>query len=137
MQPSAEIRALAIQGLEATRPGNADAIIALFSTDPGTRFIGTDPSEWITTREALERLIRASVEQSSGRTPPDLQVEAFEEGTVGWSLMRYTAALPNGARLAFRWTLVYHRDGADWKLVAGHISLGVPDTMVMSIPWPQ
>lgn len=137
MQPSPELRAEAIRGLEATRPGNADAIIAMFSQQPGTMFIGTDPSEWITDRAALDQLIRASVETSSGRMPTDLRVEAFEEGTVGWALLWYTAALPTGARLTFRWTLIYHREGSAWKIVAGNVSLGVPDAMVPTIPWPQ
>jgi hypothetical protein len=76
------------------------------------------------------------VENSSGKLPDDLEIVAFEEGTIGWSNMRYTAKLPNGGSFLIRWSNIYHQEGGTWKLVSGHISVGVPDDKVMTFFQP-
>jgi hypothetical protein len=64
--------------------------------------------------------------------PDDLEIVAYEEGTVGWANVRYTAKLPNGGSFLSRWTIIYHQEGGQWKIVNGHASLGIPDDKVMT-----
>lgn len=132
MQPSPAIREIEMRSFQLMGAKDVASIMAGVSTDPGVMFIGTDPSEWVTNRAALEQLVRASVETSTGRIPDDLEIVTYEEGSVGWSNMRYTGKLPNGGSFLIRWTNIYHQEGGAWKSVSGHVSVAVPDNKVMT-----
>jgi SnoaL-like protein len=132
MQPSPAIREIEMRGFQLMAAKDLASIMAGWSNDPGAMFIGTDPSEWITNRAALEQMARASMENSSGRIPDDLEIVAYEEGTVGWSNLRYTAKLPNGGSFVMCWTDIYHQEDGQWKGVSSHVSVGVPDDKVMT-----
>lgn len=132
MQPSPAIREIQLSWVQATMARDLASVLALWSNEPGIMGIGTDPSEWLTTRAAIEQLERAALGGASRPMPDDLEIVAFEEGTVGWANMRYTAKLPNGGSFLSRWTVIYHREGGQWKGVNGHVSVGVPDGKVMS-----
>lgn len=136
MQASTAIRELELRGFQLMGAKDVAGIMARVSQQPGTMFIGTDPSEWLTSNAAIEQMVRASVENSSGKLPDDLEIDAFEEGTVGWSNMRYTGKLPNGGTFLIRWTDIYHQEDGNWKLVSGHVSVGVPDDKVMTFFQP-
>ena len=117
--------------------------MALWSNEPSAMFIGSNPSEWLTTRAEIEQMVHAAFEDSpqgtasSGRVPDDLEIVAYEEGTVGWANLRYTAKLPNGGSFLMRWTIIYHQEGGQWKGVNGHVSVGVPDDKLMSFFSPS
>ncbi|HEV2237811.1 MAG TPA: nuclear transport factor 2 family protein [Ktedonobacterales bacterium] len=133
MQPSPEIRDVVMRTLQQMSAKDVASLI-----DGGTRegaflMIGTDPKEWLPSVAAAEPVIRASVEGGSGRMPEDVEVVAYEEGTMGWAAVRYAVRLPNGAALKFRFTDVYHREGGAWKLVHLHASVGIPDEQVMGL----
>ncbi|HLZ21922.1 MAG TPA: nuclear transport factor 2 family protein [Ktedonobacterales bacterium] len=132
MQPSPAIREIQLREFQATKAKDLASVMALWSSEPGAMLIGTDPSEWLTTREAIEQIERAALENTSGRMPDDLEIVAYEEGTVGWANVRYTAKLPNGGSFLIRWTVIYHQEGGQWKMVNGHASLGIPDDKVMT-----
>jgi hypothetical protein len=108
------------------------SVLALWSNEPGVMGIGTDPSEWLTTREAIEQLERAALGGAVRPMPDDLEIVAYEEGTVGWANLRYTHKFPNGGSCLIRWTVIYHQEAGQWKGVDGHASVGVPDDKVMS-----
>ncbi|HEX9036640.1 MAG TPA: nuclear transport factor 2 family protein [Ktedonobacterales bacterium] len=142
MQPSPAIRELQLRDFQNTVAQNLTSAMALWSNEPGAMFIGSDPSEWLTTRAAIEQMVRAAFEHSdetagSGRMPDDLEIVAYEEGTVGWANLRYTAKLPNGGSFLMRWTVIYHQESGQWKGVNGHVSVGVPDDKVMSFFSPS
>ena len=137
MQPSPAIREIQLRWFQSTVTNDIAGVLGLWSNEPGAMAIGTDPSEWLTTRAAIEQMERAALENSSGRMPDDLEIVAYEEGTVGWANLRYTAKLPNGGSLLIRWTVIYHQEGGQWKGVSGHASVGVPDDKVMSFFSPS
>lgn len=137
MQPSPAIRELEMRFFQLFAAKDAAGVMALESQQPGVMLIGTDPSEWLTSYAAIEQVVRAAVENSSGRVPDDFEIVAFEEGTVGWANVRYTSNLPNGGSVSIRWSHVFHQEGGAWKLVSDHSSLGVPDDKVMSFFSPS
>jgi len=137
MQASAAIREVEMRIFQLIVAKDGDGVMALVSQQPGTMLIGSDPREWLTSNAAIEQMVRASVENSSGRMPDSLEILAFEEGTVGWANVRYTTTLPNGGSFLMRWTDVFHLEGGAWKQVDGHVSMGVPDDKVMSFFSPS
>lgn len=136
MQPSQELHDIVMRTISEVAAKNFQALLATCSTEPGMLHIGTDPKEWLENLTAFEAVMRPAVEGGSGNMPTDIELKTGQEGTVGWSAFRYTAHLPNGAALKFRVTDVWHQEGGTWKVVHSHISLGVPDELVMNIAQP-
>ena len=138
MQASAAIREIQLRWVQATFAKDLATVLALWSSEPGVMCIGTDPGEWFTTRAAIEQMERAGLEGilSNRPIPDDLEIVAYEEGTVGWANLRYTIKLTNGGSVLCRWTVIYHQEGGQWKGVNGHASLGVPDDKVMTFFGP-
>ena len=88
MEPSEEIRRVVHRWLVANRDGDADAVLARISERPGLLAIGTDPGEWWHTPERA--VWRRQVEESGGFPLDWGEIEAWEEGTVGWAGMMIT-----------------------------------------------
>ena len=135
MQPSPSLRALLQQAWQEIAAKNLAWLLASESREPGVRFIGTAPNEWVDLA-GWEPIMRASVENSSGKIPADLEIEAFEEGTVGWAAYRWTFQMPNGGIISTRVTMVCHKENGEWKEVQFHASVGIPDDLVPSIAQP-
>jgi len=136
MQPSQELHDLVVRTITQMAAKNFQAILDVCSREPGILHLGTDPKEWMENLAAFEAVARPAIEGGSGNMPTDLEIKTGQEGTVGWSACRYTGHLPNGAVLRFRLSNVWHQEGGTWKTVHSHISLGVPDELVMNIAQP-
>lgn len=133
MQPSPEIRALVMRQLQLMAAKDVAAVMDLATHEPGFLLMGSAPSEWFTSSGAAEPMVRASVEGGSGRVPENIEIEAYQEGSVGWAGVRWRSQLPNGASLTLRWSEIFHQEGGTWKLVHGHVSVAVPDELVMNV----
>lgn len=133
MQPSPEIRALVMRGMQLTAAKDLPGVMDLASREPGFLLMGTAPGEWFTSPAAAEPMIRASLEGGSGRIPENMEIEAYQEGSVGWAGLRWKSQLPNGASISLRWTQIFHQEGGTWKLIHGHVSVAVPDELVMNV----
>jgi hypothetical protein len=112
---------------------NIAAALDSYSREPGVLVLGTAPTEWFEGIAAAEGMLRASMEGGSGNMPPDLQLQAWQEGTVGWAAYQWTGRLPNGSTFKLRGTEVLHLEGGNWKMVQQHVSVGIPDELVPSI----
>jgi hypothetical protein len=55
------------------------------------------------------------------------EVEAFEEGSIGWGVAKPVIALPDGRSVSPRWSAVFRREDGTWKAVQVHASVGVPN----------
>lgn len=135
MQPSPEIREAARQILRDQLAGNIDAVMQAISQEPGFLTIGTAPTEWFAGAAAFEQAARGAAAAGGGAMPPieNLEVEAYQEGTVGWGSERGTLRLPNGVTLSIRGTYVVHQEGGRWKAVQTHTSIGISDDQIMNI----
>ena len=133
MEPSEEIGRVVHRWLVANTEGDADAVMARISEHPGSFAIGTDDEEWW---HAAERAVwRRQIEESGGFPLAWDEIEAWEEGSVGWAATRITIGLLSGSGDAsqVRATFVLHLERGDWKLVQVHWSLGRSNVDVLGV----
>jgi len=123
VEPSEEIRRVVHRWLVANRDGDPDGVMARISERPGLLAIGTDPGEWWHTPERA--VWRRQIEESGGFPLDWGEIEAWEEGTVGWAGMMITLGRleGDGMRSELRATYVLHLEHGEWKIVQIHWSL--------------
>ena len=136
MQQSQELCDFVLSSLRQLVPEHISDAMNRMTNEPGMLFIGTQPTEWLDNRPALEALFREMSQGSSGNLPPDLQIQAWQEGSVGWGAYHFTLPMPNDSAAPLRWTFVAHQEGGGWKFVMIHGSVGIPDDQVPSIAQP-
>ena len=75
---------------------------------------------------AVAEFLRGEVQSAGGNaafSPAD--VEAFQEGTVGWATTSVTITMPDGKHVSPRWSAVFHLEDGVWRFVQTHASIGV------------
>jgi hypothetical protein len=94
-------------------------------------FVGTDPNEWWEGFEAfVVEAMRAQAEAMGGglQIIPG-QLQAYREGSVGWSIDRNASFRPpDGTEIPFRNSAVFLQEDGEWKLIHTHTSIGVRKT---------
>ena len=95
-----------------------------FSRQQGFLAIGNAPDEWYESFASIFSAYKGTASQG----PLEVKVRdlnAYSEGTVGWTLDRVTLKLPNGSEIPFRHTFVFHKENGEWKIVHAHYSVSV------------
>jgi ketosteroid isomerase-like protein len=119
MRESESIAAVLDEFADAANRGDAEAMLALHSSDPRALLIGTDEGEsydfatyaaWV-----REHVSGFRVELSDDR--------AYEEGDVGW-IAAVMTVIAGDRRMTTRLTGVLHREDGRWKFVQRHVSVG-------------
>jgi len=87
LQPSEEIRRIVERWTVAIAEGDAETVLARLSEHPGMQIIGTDPAEWWHGEEA-HALWRQQIEELEVFPVTAIEIEAWEEGTVGWASVK-------------------------------------------------
>ena len=125
MEPSEEIRRIVERLTIATIEGDHESSLERLSELPGTLIIGNDPNEWWHGDEA--RAIWARQLEELGSFPvTSYEVEAWEEGSVGWACVKETITSPSGS-FDGRATYVLHLERGEWKVVHVHWSVAKPN----------
>jgi adenylate cyclase len=120
VERSEEIRRVVERWEKAIAAGDDETILSRLSDDPGTLMIGTDPAEWW--HGAETRLIWGRQLQEMGPFPVTAtEIEAWEEGSVGWASVKERIDLEGGA-LDSRATYILHLERGEWKVVHVHWS---------------
>jgi SnoaL-like domain len=132
MEPSPELRDLTQSLYQAMTTGDA-SFVTTFSRQPGVLCIGTDPAEWWSDYPTLERLVTAQLREmgAGGVRVVAGNLQAHQEGSVGWAADQPTIQMPGGTKMPARLTLVAHREGGVWKIVQAHISVGARNEEVL------
>jgi adenylate cyclase len=133
VEPSEEIRRVVHRWLVANTEGDADAVMARISEQPGMLAVGSDNEEWW---HAAERAVwRRQIEESGGFPLAWDEIEAWEEGSVGWAATRMTIRPLDGSgdTSHVRATYVLHLERGEWKLVQVHWSLGRSNVDVLGV----
>ncbi len=125
MEQSEEIRRVIERWTRAHSEGDHESALERLSEHPGTLMIGNDPNEWWHGDEA--RAIWARQLEELGSFPvTSYEVEAWEEGTVGWASVKETIT-STGTSFDARATYVLHLERGEWKVVQVHWSLAKPN----------
>ncbi|HEY5881979.1 MAG TPA: nuclear transport factor 2 family protein [Nakamurella sp.] len=129
MNRSAAIEDLVTRWFAAASSGDATLVDSAVSGDEGVCLIGSDPDEWFTGGGPVAEFLRGEVTNAGGRARFTAQdVVAFEDGGLGWARAKLTITLPDGSHINPRWTAVFRREeGATWRFVHIHASIGVPN----------
>jgi adenylate cyclase len=121
MEPSEEIRRVIHRWMIAISEGDAESALGRLSEHPGALTIGTDPAEWWHGQET--RAIWGRQIEELGAFPITWdEIEAWEEGTVGWASVKFTLTWAEKS-LEARATYVLHLERGEWKVVQIHWSL--------------
>jgi class 3 adenylate cyclase len=116
---------------------NRDAVVDAFSREPGSVAIGTDPDEWWEGYEAMSAMWRVQLQELEATgIKPQIEVErlvAWKEGTVGWIACRVRSAIEGRTPFLSRATAVLHEEGAYWRVVQWHSSLGVSNEETLGV----
>lgn len=127
MRASTKLRNVMEGWFESLATGDTAWVERHVSRRAGVRLVGVDPAEWqegwnvaAFLKEAVKAL-DGVIQVWSG------EIEAYDEGSVGWGLARPVATMPNGQQIALRWSAVFHREDGEWRLVQLHASVGVPN----------
>jgi len=119
MEPSEEIRRVVERWTLATARGDAIPLERL-SDHPGTLMIGTDPAEWWRGK-AAHAIWARQIEQIGPFPVTATEIDAWEEGTVGWAGVKETVEW-EGRSIESRATYVLHLERDEWKIVHVHWS---------------
>jgi hypothetical protein len=126
MEQSDELRELTLRLYEAEASGDIAFIERHLSRQEGAVYVGGDPNEWWEGFEAFLEAMRAESEAMGGMQIVSGQLQAYREGTVGWSIDRDALfRLADGTEIPFRYTCVFVQQDGEWKLIHGHTSIGV------------
>ena len=125
VEPSEEIRRIVERLTRATSEGDHESALERLSKLPGTLIIGNDPNEWWHGDEARAIWTR-QLEELGSFPVTSYEVEAWEEGTVGWACVRETITSSVGT-FDGRCTYVLHLERGEWKVVHVHWSVARPN----------
>jgi class 3 adenylate cyclase/ketosteroid isomerase-like protein len=126
VETSEEIRRVVERWVRAASAVDPDTVVALLSDAPGSLHIGTDQAEWWRGRDTAELFRRQLQELEAGIPYRGIDVEAWEEGTVGWAAGKLTIAGVD-ADFEARMSAVLHLEHGEWKVVHSHLSVPVPN----------
>jgi class 3 adenylate cyclase len=137
VERSEEIRRVMERWFVAARDGDVEEYTARISSHPGTLGIGSDEEEWLH-GAALLTVYRRQLEETGGLPIEWSELEAWEEGSVGWAACQMTVRRISGsgpASLA-RGSWILHLERGEWKIVQVHYSLGAPNVEVFGVELP-
>jgi class 3 adenylate cyclase len=97
----------------------------------GVTGFGTDESEYIDDSDVFVRYLEMQFEELPTLPVGEADVDAWSEGSIGWSVVRSTVTAPTVASL--RSTFVFHLEHDEWKLVHAHWSVGAPNKEVFGM----
>lgn len=120
VEPSEEIRRVIQRWMSAMADRDDDSALGRLSEHPGALMIGTDPAEWWR-GDAIRAIWARQLEEVGAPISAD-EIEAWEEGTVGWASVKETITWA-GRSFESRATYVLHLERGEWKIVQVHWSL--------------
>ena len=121
MEPSDEIRRIVERWMQAISERDSESSLGRVSEHPGAVMIGTDPEEWFHGAEARAIWAR-QLDELDSFSVVGTEIEAWEEGTVGWACVKETIRWDEEETEA-RATYVFHLERGEWKAVQIHWSL--------------
>ena len=121
MEHSEEIRRVVHRWMIAISESDSASALGRLSEHPGAILIGTDVAEWWHGAEG-RAIWGRQIEELGGFPIVWDEIDAWEEGSVGWASVKFTLTWSERTYDA-RATYVFHLEHGEWKAVQGHWSL--------------
>jgi class 3 adenylate cyclase len=136
VQESEELREITRRWSNAFLSGDADAMAARLSRQPGVMFWGSDQAEEWRSADEMAAIYRFWLEEELGvsewpSTGMD-GIEAFREGDVGWAWATFGFIGHDGV-ISGRCTIVFHLERDDWRIVHFHTSVPIPNEDTLGV----
>jgi len=119
-----DVRTAVNEIIDAQNAGDAGWLWSLLSERPDAVYIGTDPAEWLTSKQMLDEVI-ADGDGDIQVVADDLDVHIL--GDVAWVEGRGRFTNPSGGQRPVRMTGVLVREQGRWAMAQSHASIGVPN----------
>ena len=114
--------------MAAARSADAETGLGRFSEHPGVLAVGSDDAEWW---HGEHRAVWKAQWEETGGFPFEWdEIEAWEEGSVGWAGARVLIRMPEQTT-NLRVTWVLHLERGEWKIVQLHLSAGIPNEQML------
>ena len=126
MRPSAELIEVNSRLTAAMISNDRGALMELISGRVPAVFIGTDLGEWMTSRQALIEVHEQGRQSPGGTWVSRGETQAWSDGNVGFVVDRMSARQDGLEVGVARLTRIFHLEGAQWRCVHEHVSLGDP-----------
>lgn len=124
-----EVRAVLDEMIDAENAGDAGRLRRTLSERPDAVHIGTDASEWWTSKEVVDD-VAASAEGGIRVVADDIGIHVL--GDVAWAEGQGRFTNPGVGERPVRMTAVLAREDGRWKAVQSHASIGVPNADIFS-----
>ena len=121
VESSEEIRRVVERWSKAVAEGDHRAALGRLSGHAGILIIGNDPREWWH-GDAARAIWQRQLEEIGAFPVVVHEIEAWEEGTVGWASCKETISAA-GTSFDGRATYVLHLEHGEWKIVQIHWSI--------------
>jgi hypothetical protein len=125
---SEEVRDAMVRFCQRLSEDDVESFDELVSQEAATLAIGSAPGEWLTERERLRGPFETQGLRLVAKDPI-----GYQEGSVGWAVDQPTFVFPDGSVMQSRLTVFMRREGARWKVVHLHHSVGVPEGEVVEL----
>ncbi len=127
MERSAELEAVTRRLWDAVDAGEmATAMAFVSSSEPDILWWGTDPGERWTDHAEMSAIFQAQADELGGGFPLRIRdVDAWTEGTVGWSTAIGELTVDDLAQPQFRVATVWHMELGQWRAVSVVASLAI------------
>jgi ketosteroid isomerase-like protein len=102
--------------------GDVRAFVDAHAETPNAVAVGAGERHWAEGKRRIEEVFGPEIRDSGIELRLD-EVQAYEDGGLGWCVGRATFVLPQGTRIPARVTGVGRNDGDGWKLQHFHVSV--------------
>jgi uncharacterized protein (TIGR02246 family) len=124
-----EVRAALDEVLDAQNAGDAGRLRSMLSERPDAVHIGTDASEWWTSKQILDAMAAAG-DDDIQVVADDIDIHVL--GDVAWAEGHGRFTNPGGRERPVRMTSVLVREEGRWRVVQSHASIAVPNADIFA-----
>jgi hypothetical protein len=97
-----------------------------------SRHVDSDPAEWLSGDDAAAYLVIEAEAMGGMVTIQPGDLDAYEEGSVGWGVARPALNFPNGISIPIRWSGAFRQEDGGWTLVQAHASIDLSNDAALS-----
>ena len=103
------------------------------SREPDGLVIGTAADEWWSGHDTIAAAARIQFQEMPTVRVDLEEVAAWKEGSVGWASARGTMVIEGMPSVGIRSTVVFHEEGAFWRIVNWHLSMPVASEVALGV----